>query len=97
MCTSAVIFVTIDALHDVSLNDPSCANEGEAADMTIAEGLWWKGERIAVPNSVDTKQPNHEIFHDHPMAGTFWSHQDFEAITAASIACVIQGGAWLHA
>ena len=54
--------------------DPSFA-EGKAGDMTYAEGLRWKGERIAILNSVDTKRsakrPIHETFHGHPVVGMF--------------------------
>ncbi|KAL0038535.1 hypothetical protein WJX77_009904 [Trebouxia sp. C0004] len=69
-----------DALPDVSLiddlveayaADPYFADATKTAGLTYAQELWWKGDRIVVPNSVDTKRLILQAFHDHPMAGHF--------------------------
>ena len=69
---------SVDALHDVSLiddfaeayaADPDFADDEKTADFTFAAGLWWKGDRIVVPKSADTKRLVLQAFHDHPMAG----------------------------
>ena len=56
---------TSDDLHDVSwfddfaeayAADPDFADDEKTADFTFAAGLWWKGDRIVVPKSADTKR-----------------------------------------
>ena len=89
---------TADTLHDVSLiddlaetytADPFFADEAKTADLTFASGLWWKRDRIVVPDSLDTKRLILQAFHDHPMAGRLGVTKTLKAINSRFY--------WLHA
>ena len=82
--------VSADPLSDVSLiddlveayaADPYFADEAKTAGLTFAQDLWWKGDRIVVANSTDTKRVILEAFHGHPMAGHFGVTKTLKSIT----------------
>ncbi|KAA6427324.1 MAG: hypothetical protein FRX49_01989 [Trebouxia sp. A1-2] len=50
--------------------------------LTFAQDLWWKGDRIVVPDSSDTKKLILQAFHDHPMAGHFGVRKTLAAINS---------------
>ena len=60
--------------------DPFFADAAKTADFTFAQGLWWKGDLIVVPDSEDTKRLILEAFHDHRMAGHFGCAKTLKAI-----------------
>ena len=64
----------IDNLDEAYTADPFVADEAKAAHLTFASGLWWKRDRIVVPNSVDTKRLILQAFH----GWSSWCHQDLE-------------------
>ena len=78
-----------DELPDISLTDdlaeayaadPFFADDAKTAELTFAQGLWWKGDRIVVPASADTKRLILQAFHDHPMGGHFGYTKTCKAI-----------------
>ncbi len=70
----------IDNFAEAYAADPFFADDAKTADLTFAEGLWWKGDRIVVPDSADTKRLILEAFHDHPMGGHFGCAKTLKAI-----------------
>lgn len=58
-----------DDLAEAYAADPHLGDESKTADLMSAQGLWWKGDHIVMPSSVDTKWLVLQVFYDHPMAG----------------------------
>ena len=71
----------IDDLVEAYAADPYFADAAKTAGLTFAQDLWWKGDRIVVPNSADTKRLILEAFHGHPMAGHFGVTKTLKSIT----------------
>jgi len=70
----------VDDIAEAYAADPFFADDAKTADLTFAQGLWWKGGLIVVPDSKDTKRLIFEAFHDHPMAGHFGCANTLKAI-----------------
>ena len=70
----------IDDLAEAYAADPFFADDAKTADLNFAQGLWWKGDLIVVPDSSDTKRLILEAFHDHPMGGHFGLTKTLKAI-----------------
>ena len=83
-------FSLMDDLAEAYAADPFFADEDKTSDLTFAEVLWWKVDRIVVPDSKDTKRLILQAFRNHPIGGHFglakkaiksrfyWRHADKE-------------------
>ena len=58
------------------------SNESKTAGMSFVEGVWWKENRIVVPNSADTKQLILEAVHDHPLCGHMGAAKTLKALNS---------------
>ncbi|KAA6424326.1 MAG: hypothetical protein FRX49_05538 [Trebouxia sp. A1-2] len=71
-CPSIAVddFPLIDNLVEGYAADPFFANADRTVGLTFAQDLWWKRDRIVVPDSSDTKKIILQAFHDHPWLDT---------------------------
>ena len=72
----------VDNLVEGYAADPFFADDKRTAGLTFAQDLWWKGNRIVVPDSADTKKVILQAFHNHPMAGHFGVRKTLAAINS---------------
>ena len=60
-------------------NDPYFATKRHTKRLTLRQGIWYKGKRIAIPNIRGIKECILNEVHDSPLSGHVGVNRTFES------------------